>query len=109
MESGKRARALAQAPIFEFPRVDLRQLGLHAFLFAFCLASALVLTYSRLEITRMRYDINALHQKRQILLAETDRLRVEAAALGSPRRIEKLAREAGFIYPNRDCLVILDD
>ncbi|MBI5442897.1 MAG: cell division protein FtsL [Deltaproteobacteria bacterium] len=109
METGKRARALAQAPGFELPRVDVRQFALHALLFVFCLTSALVLTYSRLEITRTRYEINDLHQRRQTLLAETDRLRVEAAALGSPRRIEKLAREAGFTYPSQDSLVILDD
>jgi cell division protein FtsL len=109
METGKRARAIAHAPGFELPRIELRQVGVQALLFGFCLVSALVLTYSRLETTRMRYQLNELHQRRQVLMAEADRLRVEAAALGSPRRIEKLAREAGFTYPNRDCLVVLDD
>lgn len=109
MEFGKYARAISQVPSFELPRIELRHFGLHALLFAFCLVSALVLTYSRLEITRLRYDLNNLHQKRQTLLAEADRLRVEAAALSSPRRIEKLAREAGFTYPDRDSVVVLDD
>ncbi len=109
MIAQKQARAVVRAPSFELPRIDLRRVGVHALFFAFALLSALALTYSRLEITRARYELNQLHQQRQAIQADVERLRVEAASLGSPRRIEKLAREAGLTYPDRGAVVLLDD
>ncbi len=109
MQTGKSVRAVAQAPSFELPQIDVRRFGTHAALFAFCLLSALLLTASRLEITKLHYQLSDLHRQRQAMLADVERLRVEARALGSPRRIEKLARDAGFTYPDRDSVVVLDE
>jgi cell division protein FtsL len=108
MDSRKQVRAAVQTPVFEFPRVDLRRFGVHAVLFGFCLLSAMALTYSRLEITRLRYELNHLHQQRQTILGDVERLQVQARTLASPQRIEKLAKQAGFTFPDRDSVVLLD-
>lgn len=109
MNVGKSARAVAAAPSLSWPQVDLRRWGLRAFVFSFCLASALLLTASRLEITRMRYQLSSLDHQRQTLLADVARLEVESASLSAPRRIEGLARGMGFVQAGRDTVVILDE
>jgi cell division protein FtsL len=105
----REVRALAHAPTIAWPRLDLRAFGLRVLPFLFCLASALLLTAARLEITRLRYDLSELNRQRQSVGAEVSRLEVEAATLASPKRIESMAREMGFVYPSRDAVVMLDE
>ena len=109
MNPARQARAVAQSPAFAWPRVDFRQFGFRVLPFAFCLASALLLTASRLEITRLRYELSDLNRQRQTAAAEVARLDVEAATLASPRRIEGLAKEMGFVHPEREAVVVLDE
>lgn len=109
MTVGKPARAIAASPGLTWPQLDLRRWGLRVLLFAFCLASALLLTASRLEITRMRYQLSTLDRQRQTLLAEVARLEVESASLSAPRRIKSLAEGMGFVQPDRSAVVILDE
>jgi cell division protein FtsL len=49
-----------------------------------------------------------LSQEEQNLLKENKKLRLELAALKSPKRIENLAlKELGFINPEKDQLIIV--
>lgn len=109
MDPVRHARVLAHAPALAWPRVDLRAILLRILPFLFCLVSALLLTAARLEITRLRYDLSELNRQRQSVGAEVARLEVEAATLASPKRIESMAREMGFVYPSRDAVVVLNE
>lgn len=109
MNVGKPARAMVASPSLVWPQVDLRHWGARAALFTFCLASALLLTASRLEITRTRYQLSSLDRQRQTLLADVARLEVEAASLSAPRRIEAIAKGMGFVQPDRGAVAVLDE
>ena len=109
MMVGKTARAVAGAPPFAWPQTDWRRWTLRVGIFGACLVSALVLTASRLEITRLRYELSKLDAQRQSLLSETGRLQVESSALGAPRRVEALAASLGLGYPDRGSVVVLDE
>lgn len=102
-------RAAVATGALPWPRTDLRRLSLRVGVFVFCLASALLLTASRLEITRLRYDLSNQDRQRQTLLAEVARLQVEAAALSAPRRVEAVATQLGYVYPDRGSVVVLDE
>lgn len=108
MSATRQVRAVAvPRVVWAFP--DLRRWTFRAAAFVFCLASALLLTALRLEITRSGYDLSNLYDRRQALTAEVARLKVEAASLAHPRRIEEEARKLGYIHPDRDSIVVLDE
>ena len=109
MMVGKTARAVAVAPPLAWPQTDWRRWAFRGGLFAACLVAALVLTASRLEITRLRYELSKLDAQRQTMLSQTGRLEVERSALGAPQRIEALAASLGFGYPDRGSVVVLDE
>jgi cell division protein FtsL len=88
---------------------DLRRWALRSGVFALCLAATLMLTALRLEITRLRYELSALHRRRVVASADVARLRVETAALAAPARIEEKARALGLVYPDRGHMVVLDE
>jgi cell division protein FtsL len=88
---------------------DLGRWAFRAAVLLFCLASTLLLTAVRLEITRLRYELSDLHRQRETLAAQVARLEVEAGALASPKRIEEKAKAAGFVYPDRESIVVLDE
>jgi cell division protein FtsL len=102
-------RAIATTAPLAWPMADLRRVGLRASVVGFCLASALLLTASRLEITRLRYELSSLDRQRQSLLADAARLQVEEAALSAPRRVEQVASQLGYVYPDRGSVVVLDE
>jgi len=104
----KPARAIA-LPAFSVSFPDLRRWVLRTSVFALCLFAALFLTAVRLEITRLRYDLSDLHGQREALATDVSRLQVEAATLTAPRRIEEMARKLGFVYPDRNSVVVLDE
>lgn len=108
MSTAKSLR-VATFPDLVWALPDVRRWGVRVLVFALCLASALCLTALRLEITRLRYDLSTLYGRREALAAEIGRLEVEAAALASPRRIEEGARGLGFVYPDRNSIVVLDE
>jgi cell division protein FtsL len=104
----KPARAIA-LPAIAVSLPDLRSWVLRISVFALCLFASLFLTAVRLEITRSRYDLSDLHRQREDLAAEVSRLEVESATLSSPQRIEELARKMGFVYPDRNSVIVLDE
>ncbi|MHB8764687.1 MAG: FtsB/FtsL family cell division protein [Deferrisomatales bacterium] len=88
---------------------DLGRWAVRGLAFALCLGSALALTAVRLEITRLRYELNDLHRRREALTAENARLGVELAALAAPRRIEERAVKLDLVYPDRGSVFVLDE
>ncbi len=108
MSVTKSARAVA-LPAMPWSLPDLRRWGARAGVFILCLISALLLTATRLEITRLHYDLSDLYRQKEAVGAEVSRLEVEAASLSSSRRIEELARKQGFVYPDRNSVVVLDE
>lgn len=60
-------------------------------------ASALV--WTRSEITRLRYRLADVETRRVTLEREVEKLRIEAAALSAPEKLEQRARELGLRYP----------
>ncbi len=108
MNAIKYARSVA-LPRYLLAFPDLGRWVSRAAVVLFCLASTLLLTAVRLEITRLRYELSGLHRQREAISAECARLEVELAALAAPRRIEEKARAVGFVYPGRENIVVLDE
>jgi cell division protein FtsL len=87
----------------------LRQWGTRLVATLLCLGGALLLTATRIETTRLRYDLNELHQTRQALKTDVERMGLEVANLSRPQRIERLAKARGLIYPERGQVIGLDE
>ncbi len=104
----KSVRALA-LPALSLSVPEFRPWGRRAAVFLLCLASALLLTTVRLEITKLRYGLSETYRQREALAGDVARLEVQASALSSPKRIEELARKMGFVYPDRGSYRILDE
>lgn len=60
---------------------------------ALLVAASLFCVWSRIEVVRQGYALSELSKEIKDLEAAQERLRVEAAGLRSPERIESLARE----------------
>ena len=60
------------------------------------------------QIISLGYEISQVSHEEQDLLKENKRLRLELAALKSPKRIQNLAlKELGFINPQKEQLIIV--
>jgi cell division protein FtsL len=57
----------------------------------------------------MRYELGRRVSHEHELSLEVERLRVEAAALASPERIEPRALELGLVYPKPEQVVSLHE
>jgi cell division protein FtsL len=57
------------------------------------------LVWTRTEILTLRYELANLHTEEKQLRGEVEKLKLEAAALAAPDRIESLARALGLRYP----------
>jgi cell division protein FtsL len=73
---------------------------------AFAVASSLVV-WTRIEITSLRYRLVELLDREGGLRGEVEKLRIEAAALGSLERIEGMARARGLTEPRPEQVVVL--
>jgi cell division protein FtsL len=60
---------------------------------------ASALTWTRSEMTRLRYRLAELSETRAELGAEVEKLSIEAAVLTAPKELERRARELGLHYP----------
>ena len=79
------------------------------FLFlAVLLAVALFFVWSRIQVTHLEYDLSGLNESIQRLQQEHRRLRVEAASLRSPARLEQVALDLGLRYPAPAQIVIVE-
>jgi cell division protein FtsL len=104
-----RVRAIAFAGSDSFSAELLKQWGTRLVATLLCLGGALLLTATRIETTRLRYDLNELHQTRQALKTDVERMGLEVANLSRPQRIERLAKARGLIYPRRGQVVGMDE
>ncbi|MCK4534549.1 MAG: cell division protein FtsL [Syntrophobacterales bacterium] len=72
------------------------------------MATALVSVWFRVSITNIDYRIAGEMHRRDSLLEESRKLKVEIATLKSPSRIESIARtKLGMRYPERDQVIFL--
>ena len=76
---------------------------------ALMLAVSLFFVWSRVQVTSMEYDISRFESDLRDLQQETSRLRLEAASLSNPERIERVARkELGLRLPIAEQVVTVD-
>ena len=66
------------------------------------------LVYVRTRLTSLRYELGRRVGQEHALSLEVERLRIEAAALSAPERIEPRARAIGLTYPRPEQVVALD-
>ena len=69
-------------------------------------ASALV--WTRSEITQLRYRLAEVDVLRVQLERRVEKLRIEAAALSAPEKLEARARSLGLRYPTAGEVVYVD-
>ncbi len=105
----KSSRAIAVVPYFPLVGADVKGWTIRALVAVLCLGSMLMLTASRIETTRLRYELSELHQLRQGLIADVGRLNLEISAVARPQRIEKLARAMGLIVPRGDQVLVMNE
>lgn len=81
----------------------------HAFTFiAILLLVSLFFVWSRLQVVNLEYNISSLESRVRDLSQETRRLRLEAASLRNPVRIEQVAREQlGLRLPTPEQIIIV--
>lgn len=85
-----------------------RLLPLFAYI-AVMLAVAIFFVWSRIQVVNLAYDISSLEGRLRGAQQETQRLRLEAASLRSPMRIEQVARnELRLRLPAPEQVVTVD-
>jgi len=82
-----------------------RLLGLGILVFL----SGLLLSWQHLQCVQAGYEIVQLKTQRAALEEQQHRLRLEAAALTDPQRIDKLVRNLGMISPRPQQVIHLED
>ena len=69
---------------------------------------ALIYVWFNIKITRLNYEIASEMSRRDALMEENGRLKLEKATLKSSERIEKIARtKINMTYPEKDQLVFI--
>ena len=76
---------------------------------ALLLSVSLFFVWSRVQVTSLEYDMSQLQSTLRDLRQETSNLRLEAASLRSPERIERVARqELRLRLPSADQVITVD-
>lgn len=76
---------------------------------ALLLVVSLFFVWSRVQVTSLDYEISRLEATLRKARQETSQLRLEAASLGSPERIERVARtELGLRLPVAEQVITVD-
>jgi len=100
------ARAIPKVNGFTLQRPRL--LPLLAFV-ALLLVISIFFVWSRLQVVNLEYGISSLEGQLRSMEQESRRLRLEAASLRNPGRIELMARnELGLRLPTPDQVVTVD-
>ncbi len=92
-----------------FPAIKIKAWSVRIAATAFCLFGALVLTATRVETTRLSYELNEYNKSRSQLMADVARLELEIANLARPQRIAELARRMGLADPRSDQVIVMDE
>lgn len=91
---------------FELKRPSLAPLLVFAVVL---MVLSLFFVWSRLHVTNLEYAISSLESELRTLEQEQSRLRLEAASLRSPERIERLARvELGLRIPAPERIITVE-
>ena len=73
------------------------------------LAVSLFFVWSRVQVTGLEYEISQLESSLRGVRQETSSLRLEAASLSSPERIERVARkELNLRLPTAEQVITVD-
>lgn len=100
------ARALPKINGFSLHRPNL--LPVFGFI-ALLLAVSLFFVWSRVQVTSLDYEISKMEGALRDLRQETSNLRLEAASLRSPERIERVARkELHLRLPSSEQVITVD-
>jgi cell division protein FtsL len=76
---------------------------------ALLLAVSLFFVWSRVQVTSLDYEISKLESTLRDLRQETSNLRLEAASLRSPERIERVARkELNLRLPSAEQVITVE-
>lgn len=76
---------------------------------ALLLAVSLFFVWSRVQVTRLDYEISQLESNLRGVRQETSNLRLEAASLSSPERIERVAlRELNLRLPSAEQIITVE-
>ncbi|MBW2688971.1 MAG: cell division protein FtsL [Deltaproteobacteria bacterium] len=76
---------------------------------ALLLVVSLFFVWSRVQVTRLNYEISTYESTLRGLRQETSNLRLEAASLSNPERIERVARkELHLRLPSPDQVITVD-
>lgn len=76
---------------------------------ALLLMVSLFFVWSRVQVTGLEYEISQLESRLRDLRQETSNLRLEAASLSSPERIERVAKkELHLRLPTADQVITVD-
>jgi cell division protein FtsL len=76
---------------------------------ALLLAVSLFFVWSRVQVTSLDYEISRLESTLRDVRQETSNLRLEAASLSNPERIERVARnELGLHLPSAEQVITVD-
>ena len=76
---------------------------------ALLLSVSLFFVWSRVQVTSLEYEMSQLQSTLRDLRQETSNLRLEAASLRSPERIERVARqELRLRLPSADQVITVD-
>jgi len=76
---------------------------------ALLLVVSLFFVWSRVQVTSLDYEISRIESTLRKARQETSQLRLEAASLGSPERIERVARtELGLRLPVAEQVITVD-
>lgn len=74
----------------------------------FIFLAVLLYVWQRVNVIEMGYRIEALEKERKELLQKNKALLIEAASLGSPRRIEEIAiSQLGMVRPSPGQMVFI--
>lgn len=92
-------------PAFHWPPYSVLIVGVFVFM-----SVALAYVWSHIHMTTLEYRVAEALNRKERLLEEQRRLKLELATLKSPRRIEAIARERlGMTAPALDQVITLKD
>ena len=76
---------------------------------AILLGVSLFFVWSRVQVTSLEYEISQLESTLRAQSQETSNLRLEAASLSNPERIERVARkDLGLRLPSAEQVITVD-
>lgn len=83
-----------------------------AFLFVAFVLMAVAITYvwSHIQMTKLEYQVADAMTRKEQLLEDQRRLKLEAATMKAPQRIEAIAKNSlNMSYPERDQVIVIKE